>query len=91
MLLDCQITKIHEAIKGTSSKTGNEYCIVPIEVEWLEQKSKSSGETFVIEHSLKIELRGQAAQNMSLQTGTFVTIDARFVTNTYTSSHSNKT
>lgn len=90
MLLDCQITKIHEAVTGTSKQTGNAYTIVPIEVEWLEQKHKSSGEAFAVEHTLLVELRGAAAQNMSLQAGTYVTIDVRFVTNLFNEKTYNK-
>lgn len=90
MLLDCQITKVHETIKGTSKQTGAEYAIVPIEVEWLEQKHKSTGETFTVEHSLLVELRGAAAQNMSLQAGAFVTIDFRFATNIFNGKTYNK-
>lgn len=82
MIIDCQITKVLKDRSGVS-QAGKPYNIQPIEITWQEAKRNNSGETFVVEHSVKVELIGEYAKNFNLKEGDYISIDIRFSTREY--------
>ena len=82
MIIDCQITKVLKDRNGVS-QAGKPYYVQPIEITWQEARRNNSGETFVVEHSIKLELLGDYAKNFKLKEGDYVSIDIRFSTREY--------
>lgn len=82
MIIDCKIEKVLQPIHGFS-KSGNEYYRQPIVVSFAESIKKRTGETLVIEHSIKVELFGDIAKNFTLDVGTYISLDVRFDTNVF--------
>ena len=82
MIIDCQITKVFKDRSGVS-QAGKPYNIQPIEIAWQEAKRNNSGETFVVEHSVAVDLMGDYAKNFSLKVGDYISIDIRFSTNEF--------
>lgn len=82
MIIDCKLEKILEARHGFS-KSGNEYYRQQIIVSFAEQKKRHTGDIFVVEHTLKVELFGDIAKHFTLEVGAYISIDIKFNTNEY--------
>lgn len=92
MNTDCRIIKILPPIDGvTKDERKLPYHFQPIVIGWEEPKvDKRTGETYLMNHSLEVELRGETAKNFTLEEGTNITIDLRFESRVYNGKYFNK-